>query len=152
MWGSINFLEADNYLQQQYKGAQIRTKLYNNVNETPTKQFLTIEQNVQENRQIKEIKSLYGQMYTEPTDICNSFKDFYETLYRSEPTCPHTQNTLLEYVKPLEEGSKAELDTPITLVDLKNALQAMQPNKTPGSDGLTVEFYKYFFDRLSPLF
>ena len=124
-------IEADNYLQQQYKGAQIRTKLYNNVNETPTKQFLSIEQNVQQNRQINEIKSLHSQMHTESTAICNSFKEFYETL----PTCPHTQNTFLEYAKPLDEGSKAELDTPITLVDLKNALQAMQLNKTPGPDG-----------------
>ena len=91
-------------------------------------------------------------MHTEPTDICNSFKEFYETLYRSEPTCPHTQNTFLEYVKPLDEGSKAQLDTLITLADVKNALQAMQPNKTPGPDGLTVEFYKHFFDILSALF
>ena len=51
------------------------------------------------------------------------------------------------------EGSKAELDTPIILVDLKKiALQSMQPNKTSGPDGLTVEFHKHFFDRLSPLF
>ena len=86
-------VEADNYLQQQYKGAQIRTKLYINANETPTKQFfLTIEQNVQQHRQSKEIKSLHGQMHTEQKDICNSFKEFYETLYRSELTCPHTQN------------------------------------------------------------
>ena len=28
----------------------------------------------------------------------------------------------------------------------------MQPNKTPGPNGLKVEFYKHFFDRLSPLF
>ena len=28
----------------------------------------------------------------------------------------------------------------------------MQPNKTSGPDGLTVEFHKHFFDRLSSLF
>ena len=99
-------IEADTYLQQQHKGTQIRTKLYNNVNETPTKQFLTIEQNVQQNKQIKEIKCLHDQMHTDPKDICNSFKDFYETLYSSEPTCLHTQNTFLEYVKSLAEERK----------------------------------------------
>ena len=81
-------------------------KLYSNVNETPTKQFLTIEQNVQQNRQIKEIKSLHDQMHTEPKDICNSFKEFYETLCSSKPTCLDTQNTFLEYVKSLAEESK----------------------------------------------
>ena len=87
-------------------------------------------------------------MHTEPKDICNSFKEFYETLCSSKPTCLHIQNTFLEHVKSLVEGSKAELDTPIILVDLKKiALQAM-----PGPDDLTVEFHKHFFDRLSPLF
>ena len=93
-------------------------------------------------------------MHTELKDICNSFKEFYETMYRSAPTCPHTQNIFFKYVKPLDEGSKAELDTQITFIDRKkkNALQAMQPNTTPGPDGLTVEFYKHFFDRLNRLF
>ena len=44
--------EAETFLDQIYKGAQIKTKLYNDTNETPDKQFLSLEQNVQRNRQI----------------------------------------------------------------------------------------------------
>ena len=46
--------EAESFLDRQYKGIQITTKLYNNTNETPDKQFLSLEQNVQRNRQIKK--------------------------------------------------------------------------------------------------
>ena len=57
--------EAETFVDQQYKGAQIRTKLYNNTNETPDKQFLSLEQNVQRNRQIKEIKDADGHTHTQ---------------------------------------------------------------------------------------
>ena len=61
--------EAETFLDQKYKGAQIRTKIYNNTNETPDKQILLLEQNVQRNRQIKEIKDADGHTHTDPHKI-----------------------------------------------------------------------------------
>ena len=46
----------------------------------------------------------------------------------------------------LKEEQKTELSTSITRDDLFEALRFMEKNKTPGSDGLTKEFYEYFWN------
>lgn len=43
-------------------------------------------------------------------------------------------------------------EQPITVEELFKALQNMLDNKSPGPDGLPEEFYKHFWDILSPLF
>ena len=74
--------EAEIFLDQKYKGAQIRTKLDNNTNEIRDTQYLSLEQNVQRrNRQIKEVKDGDGHTHTQtPTKSArhsnNSTKTF----------------------------------------------------------------------------
>ena len=36
----------------------------------------------------------------------------------------------------------------ITIDDLKNSLLSMENNKSPGNDGLTKEFYVFFWDSI----
>ena len=150
----VHMLEAelDTLLQQQYKGAQVRTKLYNDTNKVPTKQFLTIEQNVQTSRTVKEIKDMNGQTHTDSQNISKAFQEYYKQLYTKEPTCTDTQDTFLIHAKKLTDADKDLLDTPITLSDLKTAMKSMTLGKTPGPDGLGVSFYLKFFDLLGPLF
>ena len=137
--------EAEIFLDQKYKGAQIRTKLYNNTKETPDKQYLSLEQNLRRNRQMKEVKGADGHTHTDPHKISEAFKQFYKDLYTQEQICPTTQDRFLQYAKPLNDKDKTDLETPFTLKDIKNALTKMKSNKTPGPDGLTTEFYQYLF-------
>ena len=47
----------------------------------------------------------------------------------------------------------AKLDAPLTLTDLKETLLKCAKNKSPGNDGLTQEFYEYFWETISqPLY
>ena len=46
---------------------------------------------------------------------------------------------------------KALIDTPITIQDIKTAINALHNDKSPGPDGLTAEFYKAFMPSLAPL-
>lgn len=39
----------------------------------------------------------------------------------------------------------------IQIEEITKAIQESQPNKSPGSDGLTSEFYKTFADILAPI-
>ena len=36
----------------------------------------------------------------------------------------------------------------ITLLELTDSLESMKSGKTPGNDGLTVEFYKQFWEKV----
>ena len=40
---------------------------------------------------------------------------------------------------------------PLSLTELSNALKSLNLNRSPGLDGLTVEFYLHFWDVLAPL-
>ncbi|CAM2114270.1 unnamed protein product [Caretta caretta] len=42
------------------------------------------------------------------------------------------------------------LELPLTLAEFSEALRHMPTNKSPGMDGLTVEFYRVFWDVLGP--
>lgn len=39
----------------------------------------------------------------------------------------------------------------LTIDECRSALESMAPNKSPGSDGLTSNFYKFFWDSIGPL-
>ncbi len=139
-------------LQHKYRGAQIRSKYTQIQDETPNKHFLAIEQNVQRHRTVHEIKDIHGQTHTTNQEIANAFKDYYQTLFTDEATDENTQDEMIDYCTPLDEQDKDRLDTQITLNELKTSVQQLQPNKSPGPDGLTSEFYKHFFPHLAPLY
>jgi hypothetical protein len=45
----------------------------------------------------------------------------------------------------LNQEEKDQLEGPLTYAEACRALKNMKNNKSPGSDGYTVEFYKFFF-------
>ena len=51
-------------------------------------------------------------------------------------------------VNRISDCQQRTLNQPITLKEAKSALQGMTNNKSPGPDGLTVEFYKTHFNVL----
>jgi hypothetical protein len=51
-------------------------------------------------------------------------------------------------VQTIEDEDKQVLDHPITIDELTKAVKELPNNKTPGSDGLPVEFYKMFWGKI----
>lgn len=50
----------------------------------------------------------------------------------------------------ISESEKRLCDDDILIDEVTIAIKSIQPNKSPGSDGLTGEFYKTFSDELTP--
>ena len=48
----------------------------------------------------------------------------------------------------ISEDLSEQLDQDITLNELDEAVKGFKSNKSPGSDGLTAEFYKYFWEEI----
>ena len=78
---------------------------------------------------------------------------YYKTLY----TCTCTTNTheyyLNDFIEHLDipklaDKERDRIEGPLTLQECKLALDTFQANKTPGEDGFTIEFYKYFVGQL----
>ena len=46
----------------------------------------------------------------------------------------------------LSDEDREEIEGPLTRDECKSVIELFQENKSPGEDGFSVEFYKYFFD------
>lgn len=104
---------------------------------------------------ISSILDPTGKPTQDPHEINNSFRNFYSDLYSTgnQPTLTEIDNFLNSVNLPsLSKEQSNLLDLPITVEELFKALHSMPNNKSPGFDGLPAEFYKHFWDILSPLF
>ena len=52
----------------------------------------------------------------------------------------------------IDDLTRESLGTPITHEELFESLNSMANNKTPGIDGLSVNFYKKFWEVISPYY
>ncbi len=83
-------------------------------------------------------------------DILNEEVKFYETLYTSNNTHINTHAFLeeIELERTLNDTSANICEGPITIEECKIATDEMKLNKSPGLDGLPVEFYTAFWDKI----
>jgi hypothetical protein len=89
--------------------------------------------------------------------ILEKQRDFYENLYSEKGQDQHnirieTENFLgMPDVPCLDENDKNILDIEITMEELAKATKELPSQKSPGSDGLPSEFYKFFRKKISKL-
>ena len=57
-----------------------------------------------------------------------------------------TQNHLLQHIKPkISDLQNQKLTKQIEISEIQQAIQSMKNGKSPGIDGITIEFYKKNF-------
>ncbi|CAM2112900.1 unnamed protein product [Caretta caretta] len=91
-----------------------------------------------------------GTPLTDPEEMCGRARDFYTSLFSPDPTDPGTCGVLWEELPTVSVGDRDRLELPLTLAEFSEALRRMPTNKSLGMDGLTVEFYRAFWDILGP--
>ncbi|CAM2111942.1 unnamed protein product [Caretta caretta] len=91
-----------------------------------------------------------GTPLTDPEEMCGRARDFYTSLFSPDPTDPDACEVLWEELPTVSVGDRDRLELPLTLAEFSEALRRMPTNKSPGMDGLTVEFYRVFWDILGP--
>ena len=136
------------YLDDKFRGAKIRARVVDlEGEEQPSSAFYKLTASQLASKHIDAVRRLDGSVTTEPSDIVNVYRSFYMNLFSQKSTNAELQSTLLDHVKATP--SDAHLDTlksPLSLKDLEAALGDMKNNKSPGSDGLSKEFYQSFWD------
>jgi len=122
--------------------------------EKNSKYFFNLEKRNHVKRHTRKLR-LSGVITTDPFEILDAEKTFYESLYKSRQG-PSQQNefpfsyedlpipTLSEECKQLGEGN-------ISLEECTKVLNSFPLNKVPGNDGLPVEFYKTFWGSVGQL-
>ncbi|CAM2097033.1 unnamed protein product [Caretta caretta] len=91
-----------------------------------------------------------GTPLTDLEEMCGRARDFYTSLFSPDPTDPGACGVLWEELPTVSVGDRDRLELPLSLAEFSEALRRMPTNKSPGMDGLTVEFYRAFWDILCP--
>lgn len=102
---------------------------------------------------IGSIRDSDGKRHFDKNGISSVFVSFYESLYKSENTS--TEEDLKKYfsqikLPKLTKTQQEILGRPIDEKEILTALSLMNSGKAPGPDGLPVEWYKAFKEKIVP--
>ena len=122
--------------------------------EKHTAYFLRLEKCNNVNKLISKIK-INEDILTDPQDILNEERSIYNKLYSlpmksDQNTATSDKQFFLENnsLPQLNETDKARCENAITERELIISIKAMKNCKSPGCDGLTSEFYKFFWTNI----
>ena len=106
--------------------------------------FSSLEKNMSESKVLRQL-NVNGNIINNQSNILLNQKLFYEKLYKKRDNIPSAYNFFNNDITKLKDEHKLLCEGLLTEVECTNALKQMQNNKSPGSDGLTTEFYKIFW-------
>ena len=135
------------------KGHCIRAKVkWIDEGEKPSKYFLTLESRNYINKQIPQLVRNDGITIYDQFEILNETKCYYENLYRKREQYLDT-NDIIEQLSvydfpKLDEKESEFLEGPLTENEVFAFLKKMKNDKSPGPDGFTCEFFKFFWNEL----
>lgn len=131
------------------QGIMVRAKIrWAEEGEKPTKYFCHFESRNYIIKTIFKVTTDNGNTITIQEDILEVVKKFYSNLYQTHDVCENDDiqrifNKLTECSKlTVEERDKLEGE--ISSEEILFVLKNMKNNKSPGSDGLSVEFFNFF--------
>ena len=136
--------------QDECESARVRLKLKTELeSEKCTKYFFALEKNVQATNLMTSLRGDNGEFVHESKDILGEVRSFYRDLYAEEEIVESELDMMPQKIrKKVLPQAKVLCDSPLQLDDLTRSVKAMENGKSPGSDGLTSNFYKAFWDIL----
>ena len=94
-------------------------------------------------------------LVTDSKKIWGAIEGFYSGLYKKDDLEPskNLMNTFLEnpLMPRLSVDDSQVCEGKLTIEECVKSLNSFEPNKSPGNDGLTVEFYKFFWNIVGEL-
>ena len=147
--------ELNNLYQENSTAAYIRSRAkWLEEGEKSTPYFLNLEKQHQSINCIHRLRGNDGNKVTTDSEILEEARKFYTKLYSTVKHDPEKIENYLDEIKTLKKLSEIDsqsLEGEITKSECEKALLKMKGNKSPGLDGLSIEFYKTFWPELGDL-
>ena len=147
--------QVDNFLIEKCKGAFIRSRRkWLEEGEKSTRYFLQLEKRNGIKKEIDCIEKS-GKKFVKQEkilfEIYNYYKDLYSTKGNTEKE-EYIDNFVRNVqLTTLKENEALSCEGDLTENECAEALSSMHYNKAPGSDSLSVEFYKCFWSEVKYL-
>ena len=135
------------------RGVLIRSREQIILNEDKPSRYFYAQEDIKQGKkfidklQVTRDQTLH--MISEPQEILKEIHSYYKDLYSKIDTDSDVQQHFFSLVeKKVSEQEKLKLEAPITEADLFLTMKQMEENKSPGLDGLPIEFYFTFWEEL----
>ena len=138
--------DISNLLLEEGRGAYVRAReKFIEGGEKPG-YFNKQEKKRAQHKEIKEIRDGNGRVVT-GDQIASVFHEFYSNLFQcNDDFDVSSQDVFISCIsKFIDSKSSDLLNVPISLSELHGAIFKLSKNKSPGIDGLSVEFYQCFY-------
>ena len=150
-------MEYERELDYIVRGSIIRSRAtWYEQGERNSKYFLNLENNNKKKSCIRKLQKSDGKETTDAHVILNEIHDFYSDLYSVKPEIQTDLSDCQFFANPskipkLNEAMKETCDGQLTYSECFKVLSTFENNKTPGNDGLSIEFYKYFWPEIGTI-
>ena len=138
--------ELTQLLDEKTQGCIFRSKTkWMSEGDRSSKYFFNLEKNRYVNKTCAQIFDDQDNIITESSQILEIQRQFYADLY--------TENREVEFTIKNEDSPKLDssgenVDKQLEIAEFDIAVTEMSANKSPGKDGITVEFYRHFWHLL----
>jgi exonuclease III len=140
--------QLDKLYEKKVNGHLLRARALNvELNEKNTKYFANLEKRHAEKKSITKLV-VESKEITNFSEIMSEQFKFYKNIYSSKTLNTSNINFFKENMQKLNDENSTKCEGKITEDECRLAINEMKNNKSPGSDGLTVEFYKQFWPEL----
>ena len=130
------------------EGARVRSRVqWAEEGEMSSRFFLRMERKRAAESWISAMRLSDGKIVSDISEICQSWTDYYSSLFSAESVNLQIQETLFENLTArLPADAVSSCEGPLSVQEVRSALEGMARGKSPGSDGLPMEFYLTFWD------
>ena len=147
--------QLDEMYTKKSKGYQFRAwAKYAKQGEKSTQYFLGLEKKRQNSNCIDCLKDGNGNYVYTDNDILDRVKQLCSELYTANDSNDEVMNAYLDTITPekqLDEDTMLKCEGIFTVNECKLAISNMKKNKSPGLDGISVEFYEAFWPVIGDL-
>ena len=113
--------------------------------EKPSQYFCSLESRNFTDRSMNYLENNKGEIISDQYAVLKEVESFFRQLYSQRIVKNVDLGHILKETNKLSDEESILLEGPLTYGEIREALKNMKNNKSPGSDGFTVEFYKFFF-------
>ena len=140
----------ERFYDKKTEGIIVRSRArWHEHGEKSNKYFLNLEKRNHTRKHIRKL-SLSGVITTDHKQILNSASDYYKNLYSSKSNLGQHESFDSFFKKlnipKLNEEQRTSCEGLISREECKKAIEMFENGKTPGNDGIPIEFYKKLRD------
>ena len=141
--------ELESIRSNKLKGQLVRSRLqWLQDGEKPSKYFSNLEKKHFIEKTIRKVRLNNGEVITDQENILSHVQQYYSNLFENRDDALQSINFENLGIKSSTRIPEEDIGLPVTVDEVGQVLKKMKSNKSPGIDGITVQFVKVFWRQL----